>query len=75
MLEHYKSMRELIFFVEESPDGGYCAKALGCSIYTEAEGLNELKEAIRDATRCHFEANNMPHIVRLHLVKDEVMAV
>lgn len=75
MLGNYKSMRELIFFVEESPEGGYCAKALGCSIYTETEGLEELKEATRDATRCHFEADNMPHIIRLHLVKDEVVAV
>ncbi|MBU0699862.1 2-oxoisovalerate dehydrogenase [bacterium] len=67
-------MKELIFFVEESPEGGYCAKALGCSIYAEAEELGELKEAIRDATRCHFETYNMPHIIRLHLVKDEVIA-
>ncbi len=67
--------KEIIFLVEESAEGGYEAKALGYSIYTEGESLGELKEAIKDAVRCHFEEKEMPHIVRIHLVKDEVIAV
>jgi len=67
--------KEIIFLVEESVEGGYEAKALGYSIYTEEENLGELKEAIIDAVRCHFEEKEMPHIIRIHLVKDEVIAV
>lgn len=47
-------MSEIIFIVESSDEGGYTAKALGCSIYTEAETLDALKENIRDAVKCHF---------------------
>ncbi len=67
--------KEIIFLVEESTEGGYEAKALGHSIYTEAEDLEELKVAVKDAVRCHFEEEEMPHVIRLHLVKDEVLAV
>ncbi|MEX2706744.1 MAG: 2-oxoisovalerate dehydrogenase [Candidatus Freyrarchaeum guaymaensis] len=68
-------MKEIIFLVEESMEGGYEARALGYSIYTEAESLEELREAVRDAVRCHFEEEQMPKIIRLHLVKDEVITV
>ena len=47
--------KELIFLVEESPEGGYEARALGESIYTEADTLEELREVVTDAVRCHFE--------------------
>ncbi len=47
--------KEIVFLVEESPEGGYEAQALGFSIYTEAETLEELKERIKDAVKCHFE--------------------
>lgn len=66
---------EIIFVVEESPEGGYEAKAIGHSIYTEADTLDELKEAIRDAVRCHFEDAEKPRIIRLHFVKEEILAV
>lgn len=65
--------KEIIFLVEEAVEGGYEAKALGYSIYTEEESLGKLKEAIIDAVRCHFEEKEMPHIIRIHLVKDEVI--
>jgi hypothetical protein len=45
---------EIVFAVQESPEGGYEARALGHSIQTQAETLDELKEALRDAVRCHF---------------------
>jgi len=68
-------MKEIIFLIEESAEGGYEAKALGYSIYTEGENLEELKASIIDAVKCHFEEKEMPHIIRLHTVKDEVIAV
>jgi len=66
---------EIIFLVEESPEGGYEARALGYSIYTEANTLEEMKQAVAEAVRCHFEEAEMPHVVRLHLVKEEVIAL
>ena len=67
-------MSEIIFLVEESPEGGYEAKALGYSIYTQAETLEELKEMVRDAVRCHFGDAASPRVIRLHFVKEEVIA-
>ncbi len=68
-------VKEIIFIVEEDPEGGYTAKALGESIFTEAETLEELKENIRDALKCHFdEVKEIPIIVRLHIVREETFA-
>lgn len=64
---------EIIFSVQESPEGGYQARALGFSIFTEADTLDELKTMIREAVSCHFEANEKPTLIRLHMVKDEVI--
>jgi hypothetical protein len=64
---------EIIFTVEESPEGGYEARALGYSIYTQAETLEELKGMIQDAVRCHFDEETRPQVIRLHVVKDEVI--
>jgi hypothetical protein len=64
---------EIIFEVEESPEGGYEARALGYSIYTQASSWEELKEMIRDAVHCHFEEGQAPRLIRIHLVKDEVI--
>jgi predicted RNase H-like HicB family nuclease len=68
-------MNEIIFIVEDSDEGGYIANSLGYSIYTEGETLDELKENVKDAIKCHFDADNIPRIVRLHIVKDEVIAI
>jgi len=68
-------MSEIIFVVEDSDEGGYTAKALGYSIYTEGETLDGLKENIRDAVKCHFAEEERPRIVRLHMVKDELMPI
>jgi len=68
-------MSEVIFLVEEAPEGGFTARALGHSIYTEADSWDELKSAIQDALECHFEEGNGPAIVRMHLVRDEVFAL
>lgn len=67
--------KEIIFLVEEAPEGGYTARALGHSIFTEGEALDEIRSNVRDAVRCHFRDKDMPRVIRLHIVKDEVMAV
>jgi hypothetical protein len=66
---------EIIFLVEESLEGGFEAKALGFSIYTQAETMDELKEMVLDAVRCHFENDEKPKTIRLHFIKDLVVAV
>ncbi len=66
--------REIIFLVEEDIDGGYVAHALGHSIITEAATWNELRSAVQDAVRCHFEPSERPTVVRLHMVRQEVLA-
>lgn len=66
---------EIIFLVEESVEGGYEARALGHAIFTEADDLASLKEQIRDAVHCHFDEEERPALIRLHLVREEVIAV
>ena len=66
--------REIIFLVEEDAEGGYVAHALGYSIYTEADTWDELRSAVQDAVRCHFDPGERPTVVRLHMVREEVMA-
>ncbi len=68
-------MSEIIFVIEEAIEGGYNAKALSHSIFTEADTIESLKESIKDAVRCHFEPDELPKIVRMHFVKDEVFAL
>ncbi len=67
-------MDELIFMVEEAPEGGYTARALGESIFTEAEDLAGLRDQVKDAVRCHFENGDGPKVIRLHFVREEVFA-
>jgi predicted RNase H-like HicB family nuclease len=67
--------KELIFLVEEDPEGGYAARALGQSIFTQAESFEELKKNIKDALECHFDTKEkIPKIIRLHIVRDEMFA-
>ena len=68
-------MKELIFLIEEAPEGGYIARALGESIYTETDSLDELKNLIKDAVICHFEKEDIPKIIRLHYVKEEIFPI
>lgn len=64
---------EIIFAVEESPEGGYEARALGHSIFTQADSMDDLRAMVRDAVRCHFDEATMPRVIRLHVVKDELL--
>jgi hypothetical protein len=67
-------MNEIIFLVEHAPEGGYTARALGESIFTEGDDLEALRMNIREAVDCHFEPDAKPKIIRLHLVTEEVLA-
>ena len=66
-------MTELLFLVEEAPEGGYTARGVGAAIFTEADTLDALRQAVRDAVRCHFEPGAEPKVIRLHVVRDEVL--
>lgn len=67
-------MNEIIFQIDEAPEGGYTAKALGHAIFTEADTLDALRCNVRDAVRCHFDEGQGPRLIRLHFVHDEVLA-
>ena len=67
---------ELIFEVRDAEEGGYCARSLGHSIFTEAETWEELRANVIEATSLHFEDGPVrPRLVQLHYVKDELLAV
>jgi hypothetical protein len=68
-------MNEIIFVIEEAPEGGWTARALGTAIFTEADSVDELHEQVRDAVRCHFDEGDRPKVIRLHSVREEVLAV
>lgn len=66
---------EVIFNVTESVEGGYEARALGHSIFTQGDDWDDLKTMARDAVRCHFDEGEVPRVIRLHLVREEAIAV
>lgn len=68
------NLSELIFLVEEAPEGGFTARALGESIFTEADSVASLHERVRDAVRCHFEEGQAPKVIRLHFVREEIIS-
>ncbi len=65
---------ELLFIAEEAPEGGFTARAASEPIFTEADTWDELREAIREAVRCHFDEGEQPASVRIHRVHQEVFA-
>lgn len=67
-------MSEIVFLVEEAAEGGYTARALGESIFAEADTLDALRRDVRDAVRCHFGPGQGPSVIRLHYVRDEILA-
>jgi hypothetical protein len=68
-------MNEIMFVVEEAPEGGWSARALGESIVTEADDIESLHRQVRDAVQCHFDEGHAPKIIRLHFTREEVLAV
>ena len=69
-------MTELVSVVEEDPDGGYSARSVGESTFTEADSIDELRATIREAVACHCdEPEDRPKLIRLHVTRDEVFAL
>ena len=70
-------MKELIFEVnEDEVDGGFTASALGLGIRTQGDTIGELRQNVREAVGCYFDENmEMPKIIRLHFVRDEVLSM
>lgn len=65
---------ELIFEVRDAEEGGFCARALGHPIFTQAETWDELRANALEAAALHFDDSPMhPRIVHLHYVKDELI--
>lgn len=62
-------MTEIHFLVEEAPEGGYVARAMGADIITEADDMQALHAQVRDAVHCHFDAGSAPSIIRLHTTR------
>ena len=66
-------MNEIVFVVEQAPEGGLTARALGESIFTEADSEAELRVAVQDAVHCHFDEGKSPRIIRLHFIREELL--
>lgn len=66
-------MSSVSFVVEQAPEGGYIARAIGASIVTQVELEAELHEQVREAVRCHFDENQAPKLIHLHFVRDELI--
>ena len=72
----YSNGMELIFEVRDAEQGGYYARALGHSIFTQAETWDELRTNVVEVTSLFFEADEVrPNLVQLHYVKDELIPV
>jgi hypothetical protein len=56
---------EIIFSFEESPEGGYEAQAIGHSIFTQADTMEELEANVKEAVACHFAERKTLPTVRL----------
>lgn len=70
---YHQPVSEIVFVVEEAPEGGYTARAVGESIFTEADDLAQLHDRTREAVRCHFDEGKAPKLIRLHYVRDEII--
>lgn len=66
-------MTEVHFIVEEAPEGGLVARAMGVDIFTEADNMADLHAQVRDAVHCHFEPDQMPSLIRLHITREDVL--
>ena len=66
---------EITFVVNEAPEGGYTARALGQSIFTDADDLRTLYDNVREAVLCHFDDGKAPRLLPLHSLRDDVIAV
>lgn len=67
--------KEIVFFVEESVDGGYEARAAGFPIFTQGETVEEVKKNILDAVRCHFDNDEIPSFIYVRFLKEELISL
>jgi hypothetical protein len=67
------TMTDIHFVIEEAPEGGYIARAVGEDIFTEADDLPTLRAQLRDAVRCHFADAERPGLIHLHISREEVL--
>jgi hypothetical protein len=65
------AMTEIVFVVDEAPEGGFTARAVGESIFTEADTLEALRANVRSAVECHFDEGQAPKVIRLHIVRED----
>jgi predicted RNase H-like HicB family nuclease len=72
---HNEAVNEVVFNVEEEPDGGFVANAVGQSIFTQGDTIEELRAMVLDAVRCHFEEEEMPTRIQLRFVREEIIVV
>ncbi len=74
-LHHARMSTEIIFQVTDAEEGGYVASAIGHGIHTQAETVEQLRTMVRDAVACYFtDPSTAPKVIRLHFVRDEVLA-
>lgn len=67
-------MKEIVFLVEDDPEGGYVAKSFGYPIFTQGDTREELRENIKDALDCHFEdSRERTSVIRLHYIQEETL--
>ncbi len=69
-----RGLVELVFLVDEAPEGGFTARAVGESIFTEVDSLDALRANVLSAVECHFDEGQAPKVIRLHIVRDEILA-
>jgi predicted RNase H-like HicB family nuclease len=69
------NFEELTFLAQEDPEGGYSARSIKESIYTQGDTIEELKKNIKDALKCHFENDNeAPKYIKLHILMEEIFS-
>ena len=66
---------EIVFEVHEDEEGGYYTAAVGYDIITQGDSWDDLKDMVQDAVLCHFDDGSAPKVIRLRLIRDEVIAV
>jgi hypothetical protein len=68
-----RHVSEILFLVEEADEGGFTAQAVNASIFTEGDSLEDLRHNVREAVECHFDEGTAPKIIRLHIVREEIL--
>lgn len=66
---------EIVFSVTQDADGGFVAECLSHDIFTQGDTWGELRTNVRESVTAYFFDQPKPDSVRLHLVRDEVLAV